>query len=147
DRQPVHSPEPTLPVLRVRGDRPRDRLLPRDARAPAGLAGELLVADPQGGDLARPRAVALGGGGELPARPVTLRFADAQDQRSPVGDRDVLAMAVAVDVAGDPRRGHREMAPHSVRAVAEVAHRLEIPELDDRSLERLPDDRAGHGAG
>ncbi len=80
------------------------------------------------------------------ARPVALLLAHAEDQLAPVAHRDVLALAVDVDVAGNAVRGDHEMAADAVRAVAEVAERLELSELDARPLERLRDDRAGDEA-
>ena len=45
--QPVDAAEPALAVLGVPGDRAQDAFLPRHERLPAGLAVQLLVADPQ----------------------------------------------------------------------------------------------------
>jgi hypothetical protein len=56
--------------------------------------------------------------------------ARAQDQVGPVGHRDVRALAVDVDVAGDALRGDGEVAADAVGAEAEVAQRLERAELD-----------------
>ena len=55
-RQPVDAADPALAVLRVPADRAQHALLPRDLRLPAGLAGELLVADAERHHVARARA-------------------------------------------------------------------------------------------
>ena len=124
----------------------RDPLLPRDERLPAGLAVQLLVADAQRHHLARARPDALRRRHDLALAPVALLPPIVEDQIGPVAHRDVLALAVDVDVAGDALRRHGEVAAHAVGAEAEVAHRLERAELDRLALERLRDDRAGHVA-
>ncbi len=86
--------------------------------------------------------MALGDAHDLAvARPVAGLLAHAENEVSPVAHRDVLALAVDVDVARHAVGGDREMAADAVRAVAEVAERLELPELDALPLERLRDDR------
>src|SRR5205814_381632 len=112
-------------------------------RLPAGLTLQLLVAHAQGDDLARAGAVTAGHADELAARgPVALFLADAENQLGPVAHRDVLALPVDVDVAGDPARGDGQVPADAVRAEAEVAQRLELAELDPLADERLRDDRA-----
>ena len=110
------------------------------------LAVQLLVADAQRHHLARSRAHAQRRRHDLAVAPVALLAADAQDERRPSPHRDVLALAVDVDVAGDAFRGDGEVAANAVGAEAEVAQRLERAELDRLALERLRDDRARHVA-
>ena len=146
-RQPVDAADPAVPVLRVPADRAQDPFLPAHLRLPAGLARQLLVADAERHHLARAGAVARGGRDDAPAGgPEAVLLADADDQRRPVGHRDVLALAVDVDVAGDALRGDGQVAADAVGAEAEVAQRVELAELDLLALERLRDDRAGHVA-
>src|SRR5664280_3334836 len=54
--QPIDSSQPALAVRRVPGDRARDALFPRHLGLPAGLALELLVADPKRQHVACARA-------------------------------------------------------------------------------------------
>ena len=92
--------------------------------------------------LAGARAMALGDAHDLAvARPVAGLLAHAEDEVGPVAHGDVLALAVDVDVARHAVGGDREVAPDTVRAVAEVAKWLELAELDALPLERLRDDR------
>src|SRR5207245_2614455 len=88
--------------------------------------------------------VALGCRDDLPSLPVTAVAPDAQDQLGPVAHRDVPPLAVDVEISGDAARGHHQMAAHAVGAEAEVAHRIELSELDRLAGESLRDDRAGH---
>src|SRR5207247_1373494 len=62
--------------------------------------------------------------------PVTLLFADPDDHFGPVAHGDVLPLPVHVEVTGYAVRRHREVAADAVRAEAEVAHRLELAQLD-----------------
>ena len=75
--------------------------------------------------------------------PVAVLLAEAQDRLRPVAHRDVLALPVDVDVAGAALGRDGEVAADPVRAEAEVAHRLQVAELDRLAGERLRDDRAG----
>ena len=125
----------------------QDSLVPAHLRLPAGLAVQLLVADAEGHHLGRARAVARLGRDHVPAGgPEAVRLADLDDLLRPVRHRDVLALPVDVDVAGDALRGDGQVAAHAVGAEAEVAQRVELAELDLLALERLRDDRPGHVA-
>src|SRR5439155_14281143 len=93
---PVDSADPAVPVDGVPGDRPRDALLPGDPRLPARFALQLLVADAKCDDIARPGPESLGSTDDLALWPIALFLADAEDQRCPVGHRDVLALAVDI---------------------------------------------------
>jgi hypothetical protein len=105
---------------------------------------ELLVADPERLDVGCAGTEPLLRRHDLAVvRPVPVLDARAQDQLGPVGHRDVLALAVDVDVAGDAVRGDREVPPDAVGAEAEVPQRLERSQLDLRPRERLGDDRPG----
>src|SRR5664280_3718964 len=142
--QPVDATDPALAVGRVPGNRARDSLFPRHLRLPARLALELLVTDPERQHVARTRAEALLYRDQLaPGRPVTLRLADLEDLLGPVPHRDVLALPVDIEIAGDSVSGDGQVPAHPVGAKAEIAQRLEIAELDLLALERLSDDRAG----
>src|SRR5712691_1138312 len=101
-RKPVHPADPAIAVLRVPADRLQDPVLPPYARLPARLAGELLVAHAEREDIARARAIARHDRGEPPAGwPEAVVLADLEDELRPVAHRDVLPLAVDVDVAGD----------------------------------------------
>ena len=85
---------------RTSGSCRSDAFLPGHAGLPAGLGRQLLVTDAQRHHLARPRPVPRRARDDLPARgPEALRLADAEDEVDPVAHRDVLALAVDVDVA------------------------------------------------
>src|SRR5581483_8700365 len=130
-RQPVDAADPLGAVVRVPLDRAPDALFPRDLRSPPRLPVELVVADAyrhhlaRAGPVARRRRHDLAAGG-----PEAAFLADAQDQRRPLGHRDVLALPVHVHVPRDSVRGDGEMAADAVGAEAEVAQRLQRPELD-----------------
>src|SRR5207245_11312040 len=62
----------------------------------------------------------------------------------PVAHRDVLTLAVDVQVAGHAVRGDGEVSTYAVGGEAEVAQRLEGAQLDLGSCQRLRDDRPGH---
>ena len=114
---------------------------------PAGLATKLLEPDAQRHHLAGSGPEAFGDAYELPAgRPVAVLLADAEDQLGPVAHGDVLALAVDVDVARDSVQRDHQVAAHAVGAEAEVAHRLQLAELDMLANEGLCDDRAGDEA-
>src|SRR6266513_1490897 len=98
--KPVDAADPAVAVLRVPVDRLLDAFLPGDDRVPAGLTVQLLVADAERHHVARAGAEAAWDGDDLALGPVALLPAHAQDQSGPVGHRDVLALAVDVDVAG-----------------------------------------------
>ena len=132
-REPVDAAEPAVAVLGVPADRAQHALLPRDLRLPAGLARQLLVADAERHHLARARPEARRRRHDLAvAGPEAVLLADAEDQVDPVAHRDVRALPVDVDVAGDAVRGDGEVAADAVGAEAEVAQRLELAELDRR---------------
>jgi len=78
--------------------------------------------------------------------PEAVLHARTDDEVSPVRHRDVLALPVDVDVARLAVGRDHEVATDTVRAEAEVAQRVERPELDLRPGERLRDDRARHVA-
>src|SRR4029077_19385582 len=119
-------------------------LLPAHRRLPAGIAVQLLVADPQGHHLALAGAVARFRRDHMPSgRPEAVLLSRADDQVAPVAHRDVLALPVHVDVARDALRGNGQVAADAVGAEAEVAQWIELTELDLRPLERLGDDRPG----
>ena len=139
--EPVDSSDPALAVRRVPGDRLADALLPRHEGYPSGFPVQLVVADAEGLHVAGSGAVALRDAHDLTFGPVAVLGADPEDQACPVCHRDVVSLAVAVDVAGDAVDGDHQVAPDAIRAEAEVAHRLEVSELDDASLERLGDHR------
>ena len=142
--RPVNAAEPGLAVLCVPLDRLQDALLPGDERLPPRLARQLLGADPGRQQVARAGAQTAGRRDDRPASgPVAGLLADAEDQLGPVAHRDVLALAVDVDVARHALRRDGEVAADAVGAEAEVAQRLEGAELDLLSRERLRDDRAG----
>src|SRR5206468_5880190 len=101
DRHPIDAADPAVAVGRVPVDRSRHALLPGNLGLPAGLAVELVVADPQREHVARTRPEAVGGADDLALGPVPLLLAHAKDQSRPVGHRDVLALAIDVEVAGD----------------------------------------------
>src|SRR5262245_13423502 len=122
--QPVDPAEPLVPVGRVPGDRARDPVLPGDLRRPAGLPFEFVVTDAQRPHLARTGPVPLLRRLDVAAGgPEAALLADTQDQRDPVGHRDVLALAVDVDLAGHAARGDGEVAADAVGAEAEVPQR------------------------
>src|SRR5262249_7840460 len=141
---PVHAACPAVAVVRVPRDRAGHAFLPRHLRLPSRLALELLVADAERDHLARAGPVAAGETDQLAAGgPVAALLAYAEDQFGPVPHGDVFALPVDVHVARDAARRHGQVAPHAVRAEAEVPQRLELAELDARAHERLRDDRAG----
>src|SRR5439155_19662500 len=74
---------------------------------------------------------------------MALLAANAEDELGPVAHRDVLALSVDVEVAGDSACRDHQMPADAVGAEAEVAHRLELAELDGLARERLRDDRPG----
>src|SRR6266540_6474081 len=128
--KPIHAADPALAVLRVPVDRLLDAILPGDERLPAGLAVQLLVADAESHHVARAGAEACGDGDDLALGPVAPLLTDAQDQRGPVGHRDVLPLAVDVDVARRTVGGYGQVAADAVGAKAEVSQWLECAELD-----------------
>src|SRR5919204_5979643 len=103
---------------------------------------QLLVADAQRHHLARAGPVAVGRRDDLAPIPVALLATDAEDELGPLAHRDVLALPVHVQVAGNPARGDDEVPAYAVRAEAEVTHGLELSELDRLSRQCLRDDRA-----
>ena len=106
--EPVDAADPARRGSRRTSDRPRDAFLPGDLRLPAGLAVQLLVADAQRHHLARARAGTRSASVTISrAGPVALLPPDAEDQLGPVAHRDVLALPVDVDVAGDRRARRR----------------------------------------
>src|SRR2546421_11460541 len=109
---PVDAADPAVTVAGVPGDRLCDSVLPGDARLPAGLAVQLLVAHAKGHHLARTGSVPLRRGQDLASLPVALLAADAQDQVGPVTHRDVLPLAVDVEVARDPACRDHEASAH-----------------------------------
>src|SRR5918994_787128 len=142
--EPVDAADPAGAVLGVPLDRAEDALLPGHLRLPAGLAVELLVADTQGEHVGDAGAEAAFVEHDLPVvRPVPVLAPEAQDQVSPVGHGDVLALPVDVHVAGHALRRDGQVAAHAVGAEAEVAQRLERAQEDLRPGQRLRDDRAG----
>src|SRR5262249_55554394 len=129
--QPIHAPDPPLAVGRVPGDRTAYALLPAHPWLPPGLLVQLVVADPQRDHLARTRAEAGGRRHDFAAcGPEAGLLADPQDQLRPLVHRDVLALAVDIDVAGDAVRRHRQVTADAVGTEAEVTQRLQLPELD-----------------
>src|SRR4029079_13039337 len=88
--EPVDTADPAIAVLGVPGDRLRDALFPGNLGLPSRLAVQLLVADAQRHDLARPRTHAQRRRHDLAVAPVPLLAADAQDELRPVTHRDVL---------------------------------------------------------
>src|SRR4029078_9483802 len=86
------------------------------------------------------------GDGVAAGGPEALGLPDAEDEVDPVAHRDVLALAVDVDVAGGSLRSDSQVAAYAIRAEAEVAQRIERAELDRLARERLRDDRPGHVA-
>src|SRR5664280_1044553 len=100
--EPIDSSQPALSVRRVPGDRPRDAFFPRHLGLSTGLTLELLVADAKRQYVARARPEAMRYGCQsAPSGPVTIRFADLDDLLGPVLHRDVLALSVDVEIAGD----------------------------------------------
>src|SRR4029450_9330832 len=77
-------------------------------------------------------------------RPEAVLLARADDQVAPVRHRDVLALAVDVDVAGNALRSHCQVTADAVGAEAEITERLELAELDPGALPRLGGDRPRH---
>ncbi len=118
----------------------------RDLRLPARLAVELLVADAERHHIGRARPEASLGRDDVATAPVPQLLAGLEDHLGPVGHRDVLALAVDVEVARDAVGRDGEVAADAVGAEAEVAHRVELAELDRLAGERLRDDRARHVA-
>src|SRR5581483_3572366 len=100
-RKPVDAPEPAVAVGCIPADRPQDALLPPDLRLPARLVVQLLVADAERHHVGRAGAQALLVDDDAAvARPESSVGADGDDEVAPVAHRDVLALAVDVDVSG-----------------------------------------------
>ena len=93
---------------------------------------QLLVPDAQRHHVARARAMPSRGRRRSRGRRARsrARLADAEDQVDPVAHRDVLALAVDVDVARRAVRRDGQVAADAVGAETEVAQRLERAELD-----------------
>src|SRR5262249_50839629 len=130
-REPVDAADPAVSVLGVPANRLQDAFLPRHARLPPRLRGELLVTDPECEDVAATGAEAGGDRVKVPVvRPVAVLGAEPDDELCPVAHRDVLALPVDIDVTRHALRSDCQVAADPVRAETEVAERFEIAELD-----------------
>src|SRR5207253_681232 len=100
-REPVDAADPALAVLRIPLDRAEDAFVPRHLRLPTCFRRELLVADTQRQHVARARPFAVLNRLDVAAvAPVSVLSPDTNDQVGPVAHRDVLSLAVDVDLAG-----------------------------------------------
>src|SRR5206468_8880169 len=118
---PVYPGRPALTILRVPLDRFPHALFARELGRPAGQLVELAEVHPELFHFALPEpGTPLGVGLELFLAPVPELLAGSHDQVVPVEDRDGLAVAVHVDVAGQPEERRVDVTADAVLHEAEV---------------------------
>ena len=148
--EPVDAADPAVAVLRVPADRLQRRPPPSDTFGSQPVSrGQLLVADAQRHHLARAGAVAAFGRDDLRGRPARSRAPRRRGGSASTQSRhrDVLALAVDVDVAGRCPCAATVRWPRTPSVQKQKSRSgSSWPSSIVLALERLRDDRAGHVA-